>query len=145
MYSYFFTGPVNHSHFLSLSLAGVHAEPSSFGPPTISPSEPPTQLASMSYFHLHSMAVLLPALPPGPGFCRVYFTGLIRWVPHWLPGCLRLVPTIYIKSLIISSQPSSDLGIYLSGGFSWSNGGTARSTAQAACLLQSHRLGSQGS
>ena len=77
MYSYFITGPVNHSHFLSLSLAGVHAEPSSFGPPTISPSEPPTQLVSMSYFHLHSWLYYYLRSHPDQDFAGFILQGLL--------------------------------------------------------------------
>ena len=130
------TGPVNLPP-LSLPLPGwgqlrsvhIHAEPPSVGPPTIPPSGPPTQLAPMSYSHLYPAAVLLPALPSGPGLCKVCFTGLIRRVPYRLLSCIHPVPTIHVESPIIGSQPSSDLDIYLSRGFSWSNGGAARGTA----------------
>ena len=75
------TGPVNPPHFLSLSLAGVNSAPYIFmqnlhhldHPPSPPPSGPPTQLAPMSYSHLYPAAVLLPVLPPRPGFCKVFY------------------------------------------------------------------------
>ena len=78
------TGPVNPPHFLSLSLAGVNSAPYIFmqnlhhldHPPSPPPSGPPTQLASMSYSHLYPAAVLLPVLPPRPGFCKVFLWDL---------------------------------------------------------------------